>query len=67
MNGIPGADETSHMTVGCVLDGPAGTQTLAGGVSQAAVCWGMEKTAAKGTFVQKFVCNLSMPAQSIAE
>lgn len=55
--------------VGCVLDEPAGTQTPGGGRSWAAVCWGMGKTAAKGTFVQKFaVCPVvSLPALSFAE
>lgn len=55
--------------VGCVLDEPAGTQTPGGGRSWAAVCWGMGKTAAEGTFVQKFaVCPVvSLPDLSFAE
>lgn len=55
--------------VGCVSLLAHPKQTLGGGRSWAAVCWGMGKTAAKGTFVQKFaVCPVvSVPALSFAE
>lgn len=57
------------MMVGCVSLLAHPKQTLGGGRSWAAVCWGMGKTAAKGTFVQKFaVCPVvSLPALSFAE